>query len=173
MWKKWNPVGCVGFLAGSQENQSGHSETAGLHPSVGEGLVRISGSHPGCSRGKKRSERTVFRRRRHDYHHCPLLQVETPPVKVKKEPAEGNSVPGECRLDSGAQRQETVSIFSSFSQWTLWTWPFHGVPSQTFMHLRVPITHSSFLTPMSKLGTTCVLPNPCTTPQPRPFSCGE
>ena len=43
------------------------SETAGLHPSVGEELVRISGSCPGCSGGKRRRERLVYRRRRCAY----------------------------------------------------------------------------------------------------------
>lgn len=37
-----------------------------------------------------------------------------------------------------------VSIISSFSQWTLWTWPYHGVPSQNFVPLRVPITSQQF-----------------------------
>lgn len=43
------------------------SETAGLHPSMREELVRISGSCPGCSGGKRRRERLVYRRRRCAY----------------------------------------------------------------------------------------------------------
>lgn len=54
------------------------------------------------------------------------------------------------RQEVACQLLETAFITSSFSQWTLWTWQFYGILSQTFMPFRLPITSQrSSLTPMS------------------------
>lgn len=124
--KEVGPSGGVLVLASSQENQSSHSESTGLHPSVGEELVRIPGSCLHCRGGKKR--------RSHNYHYSSSQTGDTLSQ----------------RQGVAYQLLETASVTSSFSQWTVWTWQSYGLPPQTFMSFRVLITSQrSSLTPKS------------------------
>ena len=116
--------------------------------------------------GKEEKGETCLQEKEVCLHHSPLLRLETPLPRARSSPG-GPSVPGECRLASGASRQGRASIASSSACWTLWMWMCHGLSPQISGLLRAG-SNSHICSQLPSVYRQ----NSSPAAQPRPFSCG-
>lgn len=118
------------------------SEATGPLPSVGEELVGISGSYPGCNGGKRRREGIALSAGRGGVTSITALFLDW------RRPHKGQGVDLRAPLFLwvpigfwGLQ----ASIASVCSWWALCMWMSHALSLQTSGLLRAPIPQGSFL----------------------------